>query len=110
MSPFRTPAEMPVEIVIPVPFSAKARFLLAAAIVAPVRLVQWCWPWFAVNGAASLCLFFLWLDHPRMMGVLLGTMNILAGLVWGGLRAYRWAERELATDSPSPGAGGKVEP
>lgn len=93
MSAYRTPAEIAAEI--PPSPKLRARTMLAKAIVAPVRLVQWCWPWLVANLMLNTILFGAWALAPRLAIVVGIAANALAGIGWAAILAYRWATREL---------------
>lgn len=99
-SPYRTAAEIAGDI----PERSRSwRLALAALIVAPVRLVEWCWPWLAANAALSFALIPVWSDVPRIAAFLVAGVNVAAGVGLGACGAYRWAVKEIESDQ----AGGE---
>jgi len=92
-TPYRTRDKLPIEIQ-PVR-RLQARFVLAAIIVTPVRLVQATWWWLVANMTVGAGLCEAWRDHPEGTATVIAGLNVAAGIGYGAYRAYRWAVREL---------------
>jgi hypothetical protein len=96
VSPYREPADVAEQI----PRRSSWRLALAVAIVAPVRIFWWCWPWLAANIALNFALIPAYAEHPRGTAALAVGVNLLTGIGYGARAAYRWAKREIRSALP----------